>query len=100
MHDPDLSRARHFARLGARHRARKAAWKASGGDPETFAEIMRGHAATGYLHYYEEPVPPRPPHYVAPSVIWLGCLRDMMRYGAVCAVAAAAIILAGAAGYL
>ncbi|TDD14320.1 hypothetical protein E1287_42810 [Actinomadura sp. KC06] len=97
MQDRDARRARQYAKIGARRRARKTAWKASGGDPVRFAEIMRGHVATGYAFYYDEP---KPAHYVAPSAIWRQFAAIAVCVVAFYALGVVVIVVAGMIGYL
>ncbi|MGH3241750.1 MAG: hypothetical protein ACRDNL_15365 [Spirillospora sp.] len=99
MLDLEARRARHYAKLGARRRARKAAWKASGGDHAKFTEIMRGHVATGYAFYYDEPMP-RPPHNAAPAEIWRTCMRRVAAFTVWYGIMAATVFVLGWIGYL
>lgn len=82
MHDART--ARWLAAAQARRRARRDAWRRSGGDRRRYRDIMRAHIAdrpTGsrYLYYYEDESPRRPPsvgrELLADARMWTGwCL--------------------------
>lgn len=82
MHDDRT--ARWLATGQARRRARRDAWRRSGGDRRRYREIMREHiaartASSRYLYYYEDEPPRRSPsvgrELLAEARMWTGwCL--------------------------
>ena len=86
---------RYGRRLYARHLARRRAWRAARGDADAFRQIMQVHQRTGFLYYDDEPEPRS-----VTAEIWRTCLRRAAIWTALYALLAAAVLIAGALGWL
>ena len=95
----DARIARSYAKLGARRRARRVAWKAAAGDADRYTEIMRGHIASpGYLYYDDEGDQPSSTARVSWVEIWRELRAQTADVLFVCALGAAVLILSDRLG--